>query len=58
VKYISKISTVMNSWDVKLKYRVPFSKKIHKRAPSEMFEIKNTFYVITFFTVRDTKIKE
>ncbi len=48
----------MNSWDVKLKYRVPFSKKIHKRAPSEMFEIKNTFYVITFFTVRDTKIKE
>jgi hypothetical protein len=39
VKDISKISTVMNSWDVKLKYRVPFSKKnIHKRALSEMFE--------------------
>jgi hypothetical protein len=38
VKYISKISNVMNSWDVKLKYRLPFSKKIHKRALSEMFE--------------------
>ncbi len=38
VKDISKISTVMNSWDVKLKYRVPFPKKIHKRALSEMFE--------------------
>jgi hypothetical protein len=38
VKYISKISTVMKSWDVKLKVRVPFSKKILKRALSEMFE--------------------
>jgi hypothetical protein len=38
VKYISKNLTVMNSWDVKLKYRVPFSKKILKRALSEMFE--------------------
>ena len=37
VKYISKISTVMNSWDVKLKVRVPL-KKNHKRALSEMFE--------------------
>ncbi len=38
VKYFSKISTVINSWDVKIKVRVPFSKKIHKRALSEMFE--------------------
>jgi hypothetical protein len=28
----------MNSWDVKLEVRVPFSKIIHKRALSEMFE--------------------
>ncbi len=32
VKYISKISTVMNSWDINLKVRVPFSKIINKRA--------------------------
>jgi hypothetical protein len=32
VKYISKISTFMNSWDVKLKVRVIFSKIIHKIA--------------------------
>ncbi len=30
VKYISKMSTVMNSWDVKLKVRVPFLKKFRK----------------------------
>jgi hypothetical protein len=28
----------MNSWDVKLEVGVPFSKIIHKRALSEMFE--------------------
>ncbi len=28
----------MNSWDVKLKVRVPLKKKILKRALSEMFE--------------------
>ena len=38
VKDISKISTVMNSWDINLKVRVPFSKIIHKGALSEMFE--------------------
>ncbi len=38
VKYISKISTVMNSWDINLKVRVLFSKIIHKRALSEMFK--------------------
>jgi hypothetical protein len=38
VKYISNIPTVMNSWDVKLEIRRPFSKIIHKRALSEMFE--------------------
>ncbi len=38
VKYISKISSVMNSWDINLKVRVPFSKIIHKRALSEMFK--------------------
>jgi hypothetical protein len=39
----------MNSWDINLKVRVPFSKIIHKGALSEMFENKNTFYAITFF---------
>jgi hypothetical protein len=48
VKYISKISTVMNSWDINLKVRVPFSKISHKRALSDMFRNKNTFYAITF----------
>jgi hypothetical protein len=48
VKYISKISTVMNSWDTNLKVRVPFSKIIHKRALSECSKIKTTFYAITF----------
>jgi hypothetical protein len=48
VKYILKISTVMNSRDVKLKVRVSFSKIIHKSALSEIFENKNIFYVITF----------
>jgi hypothetical protein len=38
VKYISKISTVMNSWDINLKVKVPFSKIIYKGALSEMFE--------------------
>jgi hypothetical protein len=58
VKYISKISTVMNCWDVNLKVRVPFSNLIHKRALSEMFEnLKNTFHVITLLTVRDKKNK-
>jgi hypothetical protein len=32
------MSTAMNSWDVNLKVRVPFSKIIHKRALSEMFD--------------------
>jgi hypothetical protein len=36
----------MNSWDVKLEATVPFSKIIHKRTLSEMFENKNTFYTI------------
>jgi hypothetical protein len=38
VKYNSKISPVMNSWDINLKVRVPLSKIIHKRALSEMFK--------------------
>jgi hypothetical protein len=38
----------MNSWDVNLKVRVSFSKINHKRALSEMFENKKTFYAITF----------
>jgi hypothetical protein len=45
IKYNSKISTVMNSRDVKLKVRVTFSKIIHKRALSEMFENKKTHFM-------------
>jgi hypothetical protein len=50
VKYISKISTVMNSWDINLKVRVPFSKIIHtvKEHCQKCSKIKNTFYAITF----------
>jgi hypothetical protein len=48
VKYISKISTVMNSWDVKLKYRVPFSKNFFKEHCQKCLKIKNIFYAITF----------
>jgi hypothetical protein len=51
MKYISKFSTVMNSWDVKLKYRVPFSTKIHKRALSEMFENQKHILCDNFLTV-------
>jgi hypothetical protein len=38
----------MKSWDVKQDVRVPFLKIIYKRALSEMFEIKNTFYKTNF----------
>jgi hypothetical protein len=47
VKYISKILTVMNSWDVKLKVRVPL-KKIIKEHCQKCLKIKNTFNAITF----------
>jgi hypothetical protein len=55
VKYISKISTVTNSRDVKLKVRGPFSKIIHKRALSEMFENKEHILCDNFLTGRDKK---
>jgi hypothetical protein len=45
----------MNSRDVKLKVRVPFSKIIHKRALSEMFENKKHIFRDNFLTVRDKK---
>jgi predicted NACHT family NTPase len=48
VKDISKISTVMNSWDVELKYRVPFKKKFIKEHCQKCLKIKNTYYAITF----------
>ncbi len=55
VKYISKISTVMNSWDINLKVRVPFSKIIHKRALLEMLKNQKHILCNNFLTVRDKK---